>query len=77
MKTLRYATIAFLAAFTLAACSNDMHDDKMMEKDKKMSMSDDTMAKDKMMTSVVDYAKEQPEGSAKVIRSWLTKQSQY
>lgn len=49
MKTLRYATIALLAAFALSACSNEMHDDKMMEKDK-TTMSDDTMAKDKMMT---------------------------
>ncbi len=32
-------------------------------------------AKDKMMTAVVDYAKDEPESSAKIIRSWLTKQN--
>ena len=32
-------------------------------------------AKDKMMNKVIDYAKEEPEASAKLIRSWITKEN--
>ncbi len=49
MKTLRYAALAVLAGLSLAACSNDMHDDKMA--DAKMSdakMADTKMSGDKM-----------------------------